>query len=219
MDQDRHLRQDCRPGRRLGAGDAGQAFPVYIAAVAGLLFLGFAYFLVGQAAFTRNGAQTAADAAALAAAQDARDQLRQGWLEVIRDPDQWDRFILATEYESGPACDIAAEYARLNQAELSGDRCLDLEPNGFRVTVTTTGPESVHATASAQAVIEPRCEVPDYEPPTEPPSPPPTPPADPEDDADPIVELECGGEALDVDLDDPTLPDAVDLFTVRLADQ
>jgi hypothetical protein len=40
-------------------GDAGQAFPIYIVVVGGLLFLAFAYFAVGQAAANRNGAQTA----------------------------------------------------------------------------------------------------------------------------------------------------------------
>ncbi|MGV9241848.1 pilus assembly protein TadG-related protein, partial [Streptomyces nigra] len=58
-----------RPHRR---GDTGQAFPIYITVAAGLLFLAFAYLAVGQAAANRNGAQTAADAAALAAALDTR---------------------------------------------------------------------------------------------------------------------------------------------------
>ena len=61
--------------RRRSPRDDGQAFPIYITVVGGLLFLAFAYFAVGQAAVNRNGAQTAADAAALAAAQEARDQL------------------------------------------------------------------------------------------------------------------------------------------------
>lgn len=56
-------------------GDAGQAFPIYVVMVAGLLFLAFAFFAVGKASATRNEAQGAADAAALAAAQDARDTL------------------------------------------------------------------------------------------------------------------------------------------------
>jgi hypothetical protein len=65
------------------AGDAGQAFPIYITAVAGLLFLALALFAVGQAGATRNGGQTAADAAALGAAEDFRAQLRKGLLDAI----------------------------------------------------------------------------------------------------------------------------------------
>ncbi|MFE7120718.1 pilus assembly protein TadG-related protein, partial [Streptomyces sp. NPDC057654] len=63
-----------RPARR-ALGDAGQAFPIYITAVVGILFLALAFFAVGQAGAKKNGAQTAADASALAAAQDYRDQL------------------------------------------------------------------------------------------------------------------------------------------------
>lgn len=69
--------------------DAGQAFPIYITVVAGLLFLAFAYVAVGQAAVNRGGAQTAADAAALAAAQDTRDQLAGKWVAVVLDPTKW----------------------------------------------------------------------------------------------------------------------------------
>jgi len=72
-----------------GRGDAGQAFPIYITVVAGLLFLAFAYLAVGQAAANRNGAQTAADAAALAAAQDTRDQLAELWKLDVKDPAKW----------------------------------------------------------------------------------------------------------------------------------
>ena len=56
-------------------GDAGQAFPIYITVVGGLLFLALAYFAVGQATVNRGGAQTAADAASLAAAQYVRYHL------------------------------------------------------------------------------------------------------------------------------------------------
>ncbi|MEU2127174.1 pilus assembly protein TadG-related protein [Streptomyces sp. NPDC018352] len=55
--------------------DAGQAFPIYVVMVAGLLFLAFVFFAVGKAAALRNEAQGAADAAALAAAQQTREQL------------------------------------------------------------------------------------------------------------------------------------------------
>ncbi|MFE4616554.1 pilus assembly protein TadG-related protein [Streptomyces sp. NPDC056747] len=190
-------------------GDSGQAFPIYIAVVAGLLFLAFAYFLVGQAAFTRSSAQTAADAAALAAAQDARDQLREGWLEVILAPEQWDEFLVGEAYDEAAACRRAAEFAALNGAALSGP-CEFLDPTGFRVTVTTQ-----NATASAEAVIESHCEFTAPEPSSEP-TPAPTPSGEPEDD--PIVGLVCGDDPWEIDPEDPTLPDAMDLFTVRLSE-
>ncbi|WP_455681128.1 pilus assembly protein TadG-related protein [Streptomyces gardneri] len=190
--------------------------------MAGLLFLAFAYFAVGQAAFTRNGAQTAADAAALAAAQEARDQFREGWLEAILDPDQWDEFLQARADVDSAACGQAEEFAALNEATLTGDRCVQIDSSVFRVTVTTTGPERHHATATAEAVIEPRCSRKEQEPSSEPPtsSPPTSPPPGEveEEEPEPIVGLMCGEESWEIDPENPTLPDAVDLFTVRLSE-
>ncbi|MFI9747423.1 pilus assembly protein TadG-related protein [Streptomyces sp. NPDC052494] len=200
--------------------DEGQAFPIYVAVVAGLLFLAFAYFAVGQAAFTRNSAQTAADAAALAAAQDARDQLHEGWLEVILDPDQWDDLLEGKVYYEGAACLRAADFAALNEAVLSGGGCERLDPPGFRVTVTTTGSEPNDATASAEAVIEARCGFTAQEPTSEPtPTPTATDDTEEEEDGGPITGLVCDGDPWEIDPEDPTtLPDAADLFTVRLSE-
>ncbi|OKJ59692.1 hypothetical protein AMK27_19560 [Streptomyces sp. CB02009] len=214
-------------------GDSGQAFPAYVAAVAGLLFIAFVYFAVGQAASTRNEAQTAADAAALAAAQDAREQLRGRWLEVLADPTQWDQILRGDGYLDGPACQRAADLAGRNGAEVVADGCVRLAEggDGFEVTVRTTGTigrsivpgtESQHVTASAEAVIESDCtfEVPD--PPTSPaPTETPTEPGDEEEAPEPTVGITCDGEVWDIDLEDidpedPALPDADDLFTVRL---
>lgn len=187
-----------------------------------MLFLAFAYFAVGQAGFTRNSAQTAADAAALAAAQDAREQLREGWLDVVLTPDQWDGFLRATAYDGIAACDRAEVFAGRNEAKLSGSGCVPPAQGGdaFRVTVLTTGRESWHATASAQAVIEPKC---NFTPPEVPvpeetePDPEPTEPGEePEPEPEPITGLTCGDEDWTIDPDAPTLPSAVDLFTVRL---
>ncbi|MGW5774526.1 pilus assembly protein TadG-related protein [Streptomyces sp. NPDC003863] len=215
---------------RRPVGDAGQAFPVYIAAIAGLLFLAFVYFAVGQAAATRNSAQTAADAAALAAAQDAREQLREGWLDVILDPEQWTRFIQGDEYFDAPACQQAALFAARNDAEVPSDGCVRLASGseGFSVTVLTSGTvgssivpgsESRHATASAKAVIEPKCSfVPDgpasHEP--GPDSDATEPSEEPSSDDEPILGLTCNDVPWPIDRDDPTLPSASDLFTVRL---
>ncbi|WTT13612.1 pilus assembly protein TadG-related protein [Streptomyces zaomyceticus] len=222
-------------GSRGGGSDSGQAFPVYITVIAGLLFLAFVYFAVGQAASTRNGAQTAADASALAAAQDARDQLRAGWAKVIADPAQWGPFLEGERYFDDSACLRAAEFAAKNGAGLSNGGCerLSSEGEGFKVTVRTTGTvgrsivpgtESQHAEASAEAVIEPLCSFDPPEPTSEPtppePTSEPTPPDSPSPDPDeegPIVSLVCGDEDWDIDLEDPILPEAVDLFTVRLS--
>ncbi|MFE7551109.1 pilus assembly protein TadG-related protein [Streptomyces gardneri] len=202
-----------------GQNDSGQAFPVYVAVVAGLLFLAFAYFAVGQAAFARNSAQTAADAAALAAAQDVRDQFREGWLEVILDPGRWGGFLEGeAAYDEDAACQRAAEFAALNEADSKG-RCESLVPTGFRVTVTTTGSEPDHATATAEAVIEPRCTFGEQEPSSEP-TPTPTASDDPEEEEDsPVMRLVCDDDSWEIDPEDPAdLPDAVDLFAVRLSE-
>ncbi|WP_093878652.1 pilus assembly protein TadG-related protein [Streptomyces sp. TLI_105] len=204
------------------SGDSGQAFPVYIAVIAGLLFLAFAYYLVGQAALTRSSAQTAADAAALAAAQDAREQLHEGWIEVILDPGQWDRFLQGVAYTEASACRQAAEFAARNEAALTGDQCMPLATgeHGFKVTVSTTGRESHHATASAEAVLEPRCTF-DAPKPTQGPSGPtpgPTPTSPDEDGGEPVVGLVCDGEPWVIDPDSSILPGAADLFRVRLSD-
>ncbi|MFG3486951.1 hypothetical protein [Streptomyces sp. NPDC047972] len=189
------------------------------------MFLAFAYFLVAEAAVTRNDAQTAADAAALAAAQDAREQLRAGWLDVILDPSQWDAFVRGDEFESSPACASAADLAVKNGAAMSD--CVDItaeEGRGFSVTVRTTAADADQATATADAVVEARCtfEPPD---PTPPPTPTPTEPEEGEEGEDgeeeepgPIAGLSCRGEPWVIDPAAPELPDVTDLFTVRLSD-
>ncbi|GHF86947.1 hypothetical protein GCM10017667_14320 [Streptomyces filamentosus] len=206
--------------------------------VAGILFLAFVYFAVGQASMLRNGVQTAADAAALGAAQDARDQLLEGWLEVIDDPALWQRFVRGDQegYFEGRACQRAAALAALNDAELRPGECIRVD-SGFTVTVQTRGTvgESIvpgtdgqHATATATAVIEPLCKFDPSESTSEPtidlstpppsgPDPSGTPSEEPEkEDSTPISTLICDGEEWEIDLESPVLPGADDLFRVRL---
>ncbi|MFJ8107181.1 pilus assembly protein TadG-related protein [Streptomyces sp. NPDC096132] len=193
-----------RPRRR---GDAGQAFPIYITVVAGLLFLAFAYFAVGQAAVNRNGAQTAADAAALAAAQDTRDQLAGQWALDVRDPTKWqDIFdgVGATD-----SCWRADQLASMNDA--GNVQCAPDGLLGYRVTLQTnksmgdsviplTSTQRAHATATA--VIEPLCS---FELPGD----------DAEDDVLPTLTCDDGDWELDPeDLTD--LPEPEDLFDVHL---
>ncbi|MGW1012022.1 pilus assembly protein TadG-related protein [Streptomyces termitum] len=201
--------------------------------IAGLLFLALVYFAVGQAAMTRNGAQTAADSAALAAAQDARSQLREGWFEVIGDPAQWQRFVRGEEYAVGRACRSAGEFAALNDAELLPGGCAPSDL-GFTVTVRTRGTvgdsivpgtDGQHATATASAVVEPLCTFDPPEPtsaPTPDPDPSSTPSGEPEEpeEEEPVLisGLTCDGETWEIDPEDPVLPGVEDLFRVRLTD-
>lgn len=206
-----------RPRRR---DDTGQAFPIYITVVAGLLFLAFAYLAVGQAAANRNGAQTAADAAALAAAQETRDVLAGDWLEVVGDPAKW-QDILDGDTAVFDGCWRAYELAAQNDATVQS--CGQEGLLSYKVDVRTDksvgdsivpGTEDKHSKASAVAVIEPLCT---FDPPGE--------------DADqgegegdgndtlPLPQLTCDDVDWDLDPDDPTtLPDPEDLFDVHLAD-
>ncbi|MFJ4277815.1 pilus assembly protein TadG-related protein [Streptomyces massasporeus] len=196
-------------------GDAGQAFPIYITVVAGLLFLAFAYLAVGQAAATRNGAQTAADAAALGAAQDRRDQLVDRWLDNLLNPDLWQDIFHGKVEGLDPSCWRAQKLADENDAHVVGGGCEpEWDPLGYTVEVRTNDPvgdsivpgtEETYATAEAKAVIEPRC---DFDPPAT--------------DAGPDVlpRLLCEGDRKwDLDPDDlDALPKPEDLFDVHLAD-
>ncbi|MFI8190966.1 pilus assembly protein TadG-related protein [Streptomyces sp. NPDC085946] len=198
------------PPRRYG--DTGQAFPIYITVVGGLLFLAFAYFAVGQAAVNRNGAQTAADAAALAAAQETREQLAGQWLDNVLDPTKW-RDIFDGKLPAAPtACSRAAQLAEQNDAALDG--CDPWGLLGWKVEVETNKPvgDSIvpgtgqrHADATAIAVVDSRCEF-----------------KLPAEDAaeDVLPRLTCKGQHWDLKPDDLTdLPDPEDLFDVHLADQ
>ena len=174
--------------------------------VAGLLFLAFAYFAVGQAAVNRNGAQTAADAAALAAAQKTRDQLAGEWLNDVLDPTKWDGIFHGDGAVNG--CDRAAVLAEQNNATLGP--CNQSEPLRYDVEVTTNktvgqsivpGTEDKRSVASATAVIDSLCEF--------------TPPGE----GDALPQLKCKGKTWDLNPDDLTdLPKPQDLFDVHLAD-
>ncbi|MEV8589981.1 hypothetical protein AB0424_23910 [Streptomyces sp. NPDC051180] len=140
---------------------------------------------------------------------------------MILDPAQWDRFLSGEAYDPS-ACLQAEAFAARNSAELVGDRCVRLGSGteGFRVTVRTIGQEPKEAIASAEAVVEPRCMFEAPDPPSEPTSTP-TPPGeegDDEEEASPIEGLVCSGDPWEIDPENPVLPDATDLFTVRLSE-
>ncbi|MEU9732300.1 pilus assembly protein TadG-related protein [Streptomyces sp. NPDC048002] len=192
-------------------GDAGQAFPIYITVVGALLFLAFAYLAVGQAAANRNSAQTAADAAALAAAQDTRNQLAGAWVKAVEDPAAWQDIFDGIAAGLTPSCWRADQLAAQNDAHV--EACAQTGPLEFEVTVQmdkpvgdsiVPGTEGKYAKASAKAVIESRC---GFELPGE--------GAEEED----LPTLTCDGEDWELDPEDlDGLPGPEDLFEVHLAD-
>jgi hypothetical protein len=140
--------------------------------MAALFFLAFAYFAVGQAAVTRSGAQTAADAAALAAARDLRDQVKGPFLLDLSGADiaGLQRLLATAGPDDGTACAAAAAYADDNDAVVLPQQCVRVDgpPPGYTVTVRTKGTvgssvvdgtQDKHAEATATAVVEPRCTV------------------------------------------------------------
>jgi hypothetical protein len=199
--------------RRRDLGDAGQAFPIYITVVGGLLFLAFAYFAVGQAAANRNGAQTAADAAALAAAQHTRDRLAGEWLNDVLDPTEW-QDLFDGKLPDDAACARAAQLAEQNDAALTEVGCSRPDFRTYTVEVRTDksvgesvvpGTESKHSVASAKAVIEPLCTFL---------------PLGEDAGDETLPQLTCkDGQVWDLDPKDLTdLPEPKDLFDVHLAE-
>ncbi|MER5506239.1 pilus assembly protein TadG-related protein [Streptomyces sp. NPDC002766] len=195
-----------------GATDTGQAFPIYITVVAGLLLLAFAYVAVGQAAVNRNGAQTAADAAALAAAQHTRDELAGQWVTDVLDPTKW-QDLFDGNLPDDQACARAAQLAEQNDAALSGAMCQRPELLTYTVEVTTNKPvgDSIvpgvadkRSRASATAVIDPLCSF--------------VPPAG-NAGGDTLPQLTCKDKDWKLDPKDLTdLPEPKDLFDVHLAE-
>ncbi|MEU6013579.1 pilus assembly protein TadG-related protein [Streptomyces sp. NPDC047515] len=144
--------------------DAGQAFPIYVVMVAGLLFLVFAFFAVGKAAALRNGAQGAADAAALAAAQQNREDFGDGFLASLPG-DMLEQFLQAHLVDGCPA---ARKFAAVNQAKVN--HCWPPTHGGYRdqIKVEVKGRKPVDssvipgtkkkvAKATATAIVEFRC--------------------------------------------------------------
>ncbi|GHA96980.1 pilus assembly protein TadG-related protein [Streptomyces thermoviolaceus] len=195
--------------RRRRLSDGGQAFPIYITVVAGLLFLAVAYFAVGQAAVNRSSAQTAADAAALAAAQETRDQLAGEWVKDVLDPTKWKDIFEGKAPGLRSPCWRASQLAQWNDAHL-----LACDADGllsYTVEVQTNksmGKSLVPITstkrskARATVVIEPLCTFQGL----------------PESDHDRLPRLFCK-KIWDLDPKHLTdLPEPKDLFGVRLVD-
>ncbi|MEU9165825.1 pilus assembly protein TadG-related protein [Streptomyces sp. NPDC048424] len=146
-------------------GDRGQAFPIYVVLVAGLLFAALAYFTIGKAAIVRSNAQGAADAAALAAAREARDTLVPGIDLVTLSPEDWEQVLLGNRFDtSGGACVAARDFAAMNDATTmcsrSGTRfSVRATTNGTVGDSVVPGTSGKHGEADATAEIVPRCHV------------------------------------------------------------
>lgn len=210
-----------------GSEDHGQAFPLYIVAIASLLFVALAFFVVGMAGTIRSEAQGAADAAALAAGREARDEVFGGLNLMDLKPADWDKILRGKAFDTAGACGKATTFAGLNDATATCDANLPK----FTITVTTKGVigESVvpgtgeaRGTAVATAVIKPRCSL--LSAPTPSPTPTPTSTAPPSDGEVPKpgpIKFECdGGKSVELD---PLNPGKLSklartLFSVRLVD-
>ncbi|MFI7358510.1 pilus assembly protein TadG-related protein [Streptomyces avidinii] len=213
---------------RARARDEGQAFPVYVVAVTGLLFAAFAFVVVGMAGATRSDAQGAADAAALAAAREARDEAFDGINLLTLTQGDWEKIVRGDRLVDVGACEKANAFAGMNDA--TAISCQANVPE-FTVSVRTNdtvgdsvipGSEGIHGNAEAKAVIEPRCTLKPGPTPVPSPKPSPTPsPGGGDAGTPPSVEFRCkGGVALTFD---PAKPGSLThlarkLFSVRLAD-
>lgn len=150
---------------RRSRGDAGQAFPIYVVMVAGLLFLAFAFFAVGKASALRNESQGAADAAALAAAQRARDDFGPGFLASL--PGNTLDLFLNAPFQYGTACWQARRLASANDAKITAcypeydylrdKMTVKVQGNDPVDSPVVPGTERTVAKAGATALIEFRC--------------------------------------------------------------
>ncbi|MFE9932836.1 pilus assembly protein TadG-related protein [Streptomyces sp. NPDC005533] len=203
------------------SGDRGQAFPIYVVAVVGLLFAALAFFAIGQASVTRSNAQGAADAAALAAAREARDHLVPGLDLAALKPEGWQDVLGGKRLYLEGGCEKAPGFAAMNDAEATCRRSalsftVEARTNGTVGESVIPGTDSMHGTANATAVIEPRCHLSSLPTPTRSPS-----PAEPGEEKPGPVKIRCKG-GHDIDFD-PLKPDpwrtlARALFDVRLTD-
>lgn len=196
-----------------GSRDRGQVLPFYVAMMGCLLFAALAFVVVGMAGATRSDAQGAADAAALAAAQEVRDNAFRGRNLLALTPEEWEEIIRGRRFDTEGACAKASAFADTNDATAE----CDFDVPEFTVAVTTNdtvgdsvipGTENVHARATATALIEPRCSL----------QPAPTPPPS---EGGGAVDIQCrNGSVITVNPSDPgsLYKLARKLFVVRLTD-
>jgi hypothetical protein len=134
--------------RALHRSERGMLLPVFAVTLVALVAGGFLLFEFGRATTSRASAQTAADAAALAAADNLRAQLRTlAATTGFNEPAQ-----MGVNYQRSR--DAAGDFARRNNAQLTGFRY-----SGLRVTAEVVSNERVgdvagRATATAELKVE-----------------------------------------------------------------
>ncbi|MFG2622861.1 pilus assembly protein TadG-related protein [Streptomyces sp. NPDC048507] len=208
-------------------GSRGQAFPLYIVVVAGLLFAALAFFVVGQASVTRSDAQGAADAAALAAAREAVDGGLAGLDLGALEPADWERLLSGDLLTGVGACAAAVDFAARNEARATCESSLPrfdvrAETNRTVGDSVIPGTNDMHGEARAASVVEPLCTLGSAPLPTATPQPSSTASASPGPTTPPTparVTFQCKrGKSVEIDPLHPgslrTLARA--LFTVRL---
>ncbi|MFE2130275.1 pilus assembly protein TadG-related protein [Streptomyces amritsarensis] len=208
--------------RRQRPGDGGQAFPIYVIVVAGLLFAALAFFVVGQASVRRSDAQGAADAAALAAGRAARDDVLLDIDLVSLAPADWAKILEGELFAVGEACGEATAFAAKNNATVTS--CEPALPR-FTVTVETKdtvgesvipGTENMHGTATATALIKSKCRLGEVSTPSSTPTPTTPPGGGPTASPTPTpstVTFECGRGSIKLD---PLKPGSLSELTRRL---
>lgn len=188
--------------------------------VVALVFAALAFFVFGQAAVVRSDAQGAADAAALAAAQKARDKLLPRLDLATLKPEDWRDILDGKSFDTEGACGAAEDFAQLNDATGTCSRSLlrftvEVTTNGTVGDSVVPGTRDMHGKAKAVAEVVPRCELGSALTPSGTPTPGPTGPPSPG-----LVDIKCkGGKTVRFD---PLNPDpwstlAHRLFDVRLA--
>ncbi len=178
---------------------------MYAWMMGGLLFAVIAFFAIGQAGARRNETQGAADAAALAAAQAARDELASGWDLSLLQRDDWERLLEGGAFNTANSCAAAETFAKANGASLTSCGVGAVFAVRVRASEGIGNPKvtDVRATAGASAEIKPRCEIATWDDPQKP------------------FDITCKGRRL-ISLDpshlDPWRTLARTLFDVRLVD-
>ncbi|QES59093.1 hypothetical protein DEJ51_21220 [Streptomyces venezuelae] len=192
-------------------------------AIAGLLFAALAFFVVGRAAITRSDAQGAADAAALAAGRESRDAVLDNLDLAALTPADWEKIVDGGLLRRDKACVAAEAFAAKNEGRVT--LCDPASPR-FTISVETnaTVGDSVvpdtgsrHGTATATALVQPKCSLAAAPSPAPTPSPSPTAPAESASPAPlpspSMVAFSCGGELVKLD---PLKPGSLDALTRRL---
>ncbi|MFI1398373.1 pilus assembly protein TadG-related protein [Streptomyces sp. NPDC020681] len=208
--------------------EAGQAAPIYITMVVGLLFLALAFLAVGQAGATRNGAQSGADAAALAATQESRDQFHGELLAHLLDPDFLRDVFNGNLIGEPIGCAAAGRLAAENETRVVSCDWLSDGRWGYTVEVESLnavgdtilpGTENERAHAKATAMVKPLCTFKPSEDTATPAEPSPSPEPTPSEEPAPTGKLVCDGGDFELDPEKPELlPEMSDLFSVRLAE-